>query len=136
MERGIAGFQHFAQRADAKSAFKIVGLGQFWREHAVHQHQPAHARDRMQLQCGAGALQRRRIRRSRQRQHLAHQHAQIGVFPVLDPPMRQACALVSLERPLPDIGNLARARQPIARDGESVAQRASGFVLCHCNIHA
>ena len=89
----------------------------------------------MQLQGRAGALQRRRIGRRRQRQHFAHQHAQIGVFPVLDPPVRQTDALVGLERLPAPVGNLARARQPVARDREDVAQRASGFGLCQYNVH-
>ncbi len=56
MERAIAPFQRFAQRADTEAFFKIGGVGQFWRERSVDQHQPAHALDGMQLQGGARAL--------------------------------------------------------------------------------
>ena len=47
LKRAIAGFQYFAQRANAEASFQISRLGQFWREHPVHQHQPARAGDGM-----------------------------------------------------------------------------------------
>ena len=135
LQRGVAGLQHFAQRADGKPLLQPVQFGKLRREHAVHQHQPAHALDRLQLHGRCSPLQRGRIRRRRQRQHLAHQRAQIGVFPVLDPPVRQARTLIGLERRASRLGDLAGARQPVARDGEAVAQRASGLGLCQSNIH-
>ncbi len=69
--------------------------------------------DGVKLQGGGRALQRRGIRRRRQRQHLAHQHAQIGVFPVLDPPVRQAQRARRHRTPaVVSIGDLACAGQP------------------------
>jgi len=44
--------------------------------------------DGVQLQRVAGVRQRRRVRGRRQRQHFARQHAQVGVFPVLNTPVR------------------------------------------------
>ena len=52
LQRGVAGFQHLAQRADARPFSRSPSIGQFWREHAIHQHQPAHAFDGVQLQGG------------------------------------------------------------------------------------
>ena len=135
LQRGVAGLQHLAQRADAEPLFQTVQFGKFWREHAIDQHQPAHAVDRLQLQGRGSPLQRSGIRCGRERQHFAHQRAQIGVFPVLDPPVRQA-RRAHRPRRLPSAPRRpCRARQPVARDGEAVAQRASGLVLCQSNIH-
>ena len=84
LQRGVAGFQHVAQGADGKALLQPIQFGKLWREHAVHQHQPARALDRLQLHSRCSPLQRSGIRCGRQRQHFAHQRAQIGVFPVLD----------------------------------------------------
>ena len=136
LQRGIAGFQHLAQRADANARFEP---GRHRTVSARTTPSTSTSRRAPAIACsferGAGARQRRRIRRRRQRQHLAHQHAQIGIFPVLDPPMRQARALVSLERLPARIGDLARAGQPVPRDGEDIAQRASGFGFRQYNVH-
>ena len=53
LRRAIAGFQHFAQRPNAEALFQISRLGQLWREHPVHQHQPAHAGDGMRFSAAA-----------------------------------------------------------------------------------
>ncbi len=135
MQCGIAGFQHVAQRADAEAFSKTSHLGQFWRKYAVDQHQPTRAPDGVKLQGRARARQRRRVRRRRQRQHLAHQQAQIGVFPVLDAPVREANTLVSLECLPPVISDLACARQPILSDGEDIAQRVSFFGFGQYYVH-
>ena len=89
LQRGVARFQHLAQRTNLQALFEAASLGQLWREHAVDQYQTARAFDPVDLERSFGARQRRRIRCRRQRQHFAHQRAQIGVFPVLDPPVRQ-----------------------------------------------
>ena len=47
----VAGrLQHLAQRADAEALLETAEVGQLRREHAIDQHQPAHALDRVQLQ--------------------------------------------------------------------------------------
>ena len=130
LQRGVAGLQHVAQGADGQSLLKPVQFGKFWREHAIHQHQPAHALDRLKLQGSSSPRQRSGIRYGSERQHVAHQRAQIGVFPVLEPAVRQAHAVIGFEGGTSRLGDLACARQPVARDGEAVAQRASGLVLC------
>ena len=135
LQRGVAGLQHFAQGADGQPLLQPVQFGKLWREHAVHQHQPARALDRLQLHGRCSPLQRSGIRRGRERQHFAHQRAQIGVFPVLDPAVRQAHTVIGLEGGASRLGDLAGARQPVARDGKAVAQRASGLVLCQSQIH-
>ena len=135
LQRGVAGEQRLAQRMNGQAFFQAAGLGKRWREHPVDQHQPAHAVDRMQLQGGSCARKRRRIGCCGQRQHLAHQRAQIGVFPVLDPPVRQANARIGIERQPPLFGDLAGARQAVAREAERIAQRVSGIGFCQCNVH-
>ena len=118
LQRGIAGFQHLAQGADSRPFSRPPSsdsCGANTPSTSTSLRTPV---DRMQLQAPPRPRQRRLIRRRRQRQHLAHQHAQIGVFPVLDPPVRQAGALISLERLLPRVGDFAAAGQPVARDGE------------------
>src|SRR5438045_9022873 len=89
----------------------------------------------MRSQSGGGARQRRRIGLGRERQHFAHQRAQVSVFPVLDPPVREAKALVTLESLPPQLGDFAATGQPVARDGESIAQRTFSICLCQYNIH-
>ena len=49
--------------------------------------------------------------------------------------MRKAGVLESIERLPARIGNLACAWQPIARDGECIAQRASGLGFCKYKVH-
>ncbi len=49
LKRAVAGFQHLAQRANVKAFIQMSRVGQFWREHPVHQHQPAHAGNGMQF---------------------------------------------------------------------------------------
>ena len=132
LQRGIAGFQHLAQRADADVLFQDrPSLGKFWREHAIHQHQPAHALDGVQLQGGGGALQRRGIRRAAP---AAAPRASARADRCISSPRSAGAAgprAHRLRTPAASrIGDLACARQPVARDGEDIAQRASGFGLC------
>ena len=56
LQRGVALLQHFAQRADGKAFLRVGKVGQFWREHAIDQHQLAHAVDGVQLQRVAGLV--------------------------------------------------------------------------------
>ena len=53
--------------------------------------------------------------RTRQRLGLAHQRAQIGIFPFLDTPVRQSAYVETLERFVAQPYDRALARQPIAR---------------------
>ena len=130
LQRGFAGFQNAAQSTDGNPLLQPVQIGKFWHEHAVHQYQPARALERLQLHRRRSPRQRGRIRRRRQRQR-----AQIGVFPVLEPAVRQANTVICLEGGASRLGNPARARQPIARDRKAVAQRASGLILSQSQIH-
>ena len=52
-----------------------------------------------------------------------------------NPPVRQAHTVIGLEGSTSRLSDLAGARQPVARDGKAVAQRASGLVLCQSQIH-
>ena len=90
------------ERSDRQPLFQRRGVGQFRHERAVDKNNP----QRLALvEQRAGALGARfglRIGRGRERLCVAHQRAQIGIFPVLDPAMRQAfaCEHVESGRPL------------------------------------
>jgi len=75
-----AGFQHFAQRADARP-FPDSRFGQFRCERTVTSTSRAHL-DGVKLQAVPARVSA--ARRAAASGSIAHQHAQIGVFPVLD----------------------------------------------------
>ena len=94
---------------------KAGNVGQFGDERAVDKHQPARFDVAEQ---GAGRLRPRLgggIGRRRERLGVAHQRAQIGVFPVLDAPVRQAGLGEHVERRRALRRDRAIAGQPPAR---------------------
>jgi hypothetical protein len=105
------------------------------REHAIDQDQPPSFGYGKRCQRCLGALERGGIGSFSKRKHLAHQCAQISVFPFFDPPVRQTRALVVLERSLAHLRDRALARQPVARGREDIACRACGVGFCQCKIH-
>jgi len=81
MLRGIAGFQRLAQRAVVKPFSGFPVSDSFGTNAAIHQHQPAHAVDRVHFSATSARFSASRIRHRGQRQHLVrYQHAQISVF--------------------------------------------------------
>ena len=77
----------------------------------------------MRLEGLARALERRRVRFSRKRKRLAHQRAQVGIFPFLDPPMRQTLFGEYVESRIAPRRDRVVAGQPIARLREGLCQR-------------
>ena len=75
--------------------------------------------------------------RARQRLRLAHQRAQVGVFPLLDAAMRQAFGVEAAEGVLAQGRDRALARQRGARRRKGVAQRllGRGFRVAHFHVH-
>ena len=73
-----------------------------------------------------GARLRGGVGRARERLGLAHQRAQVGVFPLLDAPVRQALGLEAAERGLAQRRDRARARQRALGRGEARRQRGLG----------
>ncbi len=90
--RGIALRQGLGQRADGKTRLKRGKIGQ------IGANTPSTITIRRAFTAARKAPAdfavelRRRIRRRRQRLGIAHQRAQVGIFPFLDAPVRQALA--------------------------------------------
>src|SRR5581483_3191843 len=61
--------------------------------------------------------------------------AQVGVFPFLDPPVRQARALIGVKRLGAGVCNSAGAGQPPPRGGEGRVRRALGIGFCQNQVH-
>ena len=119
-DRRVAGRQRLRHRADGETGLKPGEIGQFRHEGAVDQNDAA-AFDGGERR--AGILRARlggRIRRRRERLRVAHQRAQVGVFPLLDPPVRQPGRLEALER---GFARRDRAGQLALRGGERRRQR-------------
>ncbi len=75
--------------------------------------------------------------RARQRLGLAHQRAQVGVFPFLDAAVRQTLGVETVERVLAQRRDRAFARQRVARGRKSSAQRllGRGLRVAHFHVH-
>ena len=117
--RRVAGRQGLRHRADGQPGFEPGEVGQFRHEGAVDQHD-APAFDGGERRAGIlRARLRGRVRRRRQRLGVAHEGAQVGVFPFLDPPVRQPGDLEPLER---GFAQRRGARQAALRRGEGGAQ--------------
>ena len=67
----------------------------------------------------------RGVGRTCQRLRLAHQRAQVGIFPLLDPPMRQTLFGEYFESRITPRRDRVVARQPVARLRKGL--RKSGF---------
>ncbi len=87
----------------------------------------AHHRRNVAFWLGAG--------RARQRLSLAHQRTQVGVFPFLDAPVRQAVGVETPERVLAQLADRALARQLVARRRKGSAERLLGRGLGVAQFH-
>ena len=150
-----AAIQHLAQRLDPEAVLEILQVRQLRHEKpstSTSLRTPLIACAFRPLRPHRGGL----IRRRRLRQDLAHQGAKIGVFPVLDPPVRQPPPLIAVEseltraRHLPAPGSRLHAsakdslsvrlasvfatatfiRQPHPRTGHSRTPRVPAPVPC------
>ena len=94
-------------------------------ECTVHQHQPARidARKRVEL---LRFLDRTGIRRRRKGCGFPHQRAQIGIFPLLDPPVRQSAFEERRRRFLAEFRERFRARKLRARRLDRGGKRLLG----------
>ena len=122
-ERRIAIGQRVGERADRKPRLQAGNVGQFGHESAIDKHQPA----RFDVgEQGAGRLGPRLgggIGRRGERLGVAHQRAQVGVFPLLDAAMRQAGLGEHVERRRALRRDRAIAGQPPARLRKGLRQR-------------
>ena len=77
------------------------------------------------------------IGRAGQRLCLAHQRAQVGVFPFLDAPVRQAFGVETLERVVAQGRDRALAGQRAARRRKGAGKRllGRGFRVAHFHVH-
>ena len=113
----------------------LGGIRQFRRKDAIHKHKLGRALDGNRCQRGARSLDRIRVRRRRERQDLAHQRAQVGIFPFLDPAVREPCAFEVFKSLAARFGDLARTRQALARDRKHAGYSAFRLGLCQSNVH-
>jgi hypothetical protein len=100
-----------------------VQIGQFGDKSAIDENEPAsievadHSAGIFGTRLGSA------IRRVGQGFRLAHQRAQIGIFPLFDPPMRQPLFGENNESRLAPRRDRIVARQPAARLGKGLRQR-------------
>ena len=126
-----------ARRAGVRMAspFSSRRCGKLRREHAVHQHQPARALDRLQLHGRGGRASARRVRRGAPAAAL---RASARADRCISSPRSGGAAGRRARKPRSAAGAPRRpCRCPAAGRArrQSVAQRASGFGLCQCNVH-
>ena len=113
----------------AEARLEVGEIGQFRREGTIDEH------DAAALDRGAdgarvlGTRFRRRIGRVRERLGVAHERAQVGVFPLLDPPVRQAERFEAAERCLAQGRDPALARQLRLGGRERLRQGKLGIGL-------
>ena len=103
------------------AGFKRGDIRQLRREHAVDQDELVRVSDAERGDGRSSACQRRLIGRGSERRDLAQQRTQIGVFPFLDTPVRQAALGKIGKCRLTNLGDDTRARQTAARRGEHFA---------------
>ena len=125
-ERRIAVGQRGGERADREPRLQIGEIGQFGDEGAVDEDQAAGLDIAEQCAGGFRPRLRRGVRRARQRLGIAHQRAQIGIFPLLDAAMRQAFFGEHIEGRLALRRNRVIAGQPRARLRKVLRQRGLG----------
>ena len=133
----IAFGERVCHAADGQARFGRQ-IGQLRREGAVDEHQPPAIDAGKDARRLLGARLGRRIGRRRQRIGLAHQRAQIGVFPFLDAPVRQAGGVETRERrpraawrrrPCPAACRVRpRKRRRSACSAEVLIARTSAFI--------
>ena len=105
------------------------------RENAIHQHQPAHAVDRMQLQAAphAPAPPHQALRPA------AAPRASARADRCISSPRSAGaagqCASIGLERLPARSATLPAPGRRSPRGPKRLAQRASGFGFCQCNVH-
>ena len=128
-EPRIAGRQHLRRRADAQPRLEVAEIGELGYESAVDEHDAARIDRDERGQDLAGARLRRRVGRACERLGVAHERAQVGIFPILHPPVRQAFGLEALERVLAQRGDRRRARKRGLGGGEARRQRGLGCGL-------
>ena len=108
---------------------QIGEVGQFRHEGAVDEHDAPRIHVADQLAGVLGARLGGRVRRAGERLRVADQRAEIGVFPLLDPPVRQAKRVEARGRGLAQRHDLAVARQLGLRGLVGIGQRLLGVGL-------
>jgi hypothetical protein len=118
-DQRIALRQGLGHRPDRQAGTKAGQIGKLGHKRAIDKHQLAAVDIGKQRAGILGPRLRGSIRRDRKRLGVAHQRAQIGVFPFLDAAMRQAGCGETLERSRAQrrgAGQLALRRQPLGRE--------------------
>ena len=117
---------------------RALKIGQFGHERAVNESEPPHLDVAEHAARGLGVRLIDRIRETRQRLRLAHQRAQVGIFPFLDAAVRETLFGEHIERGHALRGNFAIARQVTAGLGKGICQRAfrRGLDCGERSVHA
>ena len=110
-EMRIAGSEPLRHRADGEAGFQVGQIGEFRRKDAIDEDDSARLDRREHGHRLPGARLRRRIGRVRERLGIAHERAQVGIFPLLDPAVRQPFGFEAMEGSFAQRGHRSRARE-------------------------
>ena len=122
-ERRVVVGQRGGKRADRKPFIQIRQIGQFGNERAIDEDQAARLDIAKHRARRFGARLGRGVRRIGERLGIAHQRAQIGIFPLLDATMRQAFFGEHIEGGVALRGDSVAPRQCLAHEREGLRQR-------------
>jgi hypothetical protein len=122
-ERSVAVRQRLGERAERQPAFQPFEIGQFRNKRAIDENQPPRLDIAQNCTGEFGTCLGRGIGRRGKRLGVAHQRAQIGIFPLLDAAVRQAFFGEHAEGSFTLGGNRLVAGKPRARLREFMRQR-------------
>ncbi len=89
LDRGVICGERGSQRTDRQPAFQVCHIGQFRDKSAVDKNEAARLDIAERRARALGARLGGSVGRHGKRLGVAHQRAQIGIFPILDTPVRQ-----------------------------------------------
>ncbi len=129
--------QRIGHGADGQALLQRSEIGKLGDENAADENDPAafHVADR--ARGGFGARLGGRIRRRGQRLGVAHQRAQVGIFPFLDAPVRQSAGIEAAESAVAQGGDRPAPGQLLFHRGKRIRERklGRGFQGFHVDIH-
>ena len=121
-------------RADGEARFQIGKIGEFRHEGAIDEHDRARLDRSERGDRLPGARLRGRIGHARERLGVAHERAQVGIFPLLDAAVRQPFGLEAPESIFAQRSDRRRARKRALHRGEIRRQRGFGRSLDRADL--
>ena len=136
-EQRVALGQRFAHGPDGQTLLQALDVGELGHEGTVDEDQPAAIDLAQQMTRALGPQLGGGVRRSRQRLGVTHERAQVGVFPLLDAPVRQPLGIEVAERGLAQRRDAVTAGQPVLDGGECLRERllGTGLHLADFGVH-